>query len=80
MSANNYCLIHKVKSKWCVWLDLNAEEAMENPVLSIKQAKRFKTLEEAVEWTNNHDYSEYGYQINKLGKPKDGFLEKIVEL
>lgn len=79
MSANNYMLIHEVKGKYYVWDNLMAEEAIENDPLDIKQAKCFDSLESAVEWANEHDETEYGYQINNLRRPKDGFMEKLLE-
>jgi hypothetical protein len=78
MSANNYMLIHKIGKKYYVWDNLNAEEAMENPVLTKKGAvASFKRMEEAVNFANQTDETEYGYQINNLHKPKDGFLERL---
>ena len=78
MSRNDYMLIHKIGKKYYIWANLNAEEAMENPVLTPKNAdKSFKTLEEAVNWANKNDETEYGYKINSPYKPKDGFKEKI---
>jgi len=78
MSANNYMLIHRIGKKYYIWENLNAEEAMVNPPLTIKNCcKSFKRLENAINWANQHDDSEYGYQVNNLCKPKDGFLEKL---
>lgn len=81
MSANNYMLIHKIGKKYYIWDNLNAEEAVINDPLSIKNAaKSFISLEKAIDWANENDFTEYGYQINNLHKPKDGYKEKIIEL
>ena len=78
MSANNYTLIHKIGKKYYAWYGLNAEEAMVNDVLTPKNAdKSFDTLEEAIDWANENDHTEYGYQVNNLYKPKDGYKEKV---
>jgi UDPglucose 6-dehydrogenase len=79
MSANNYMLIHKLGDSYCIWDNLNAEEAAENEPLGMDNVTNcFPTLEDAIEWANKNDQTEYGYQVNNLHKPKDGFLEKIV--
>lgn len=80
MSANNYMLIHRVGGKYYVWDNLMAEEATSNPPLSIRDAKEFTNLEKAIKWANLNDETEYGYQINELSRPKDGFQETIREL
>ena len=77
MSANNYMLIHKVKGRWYVCDNLNAEEAMTNDPLCLSDAMVFETLEKAIAWANENDETEYGYQINNLRKPKDGFKEEL---
>jgi hypothetical protein len=82
MSANNYMLIQEVITpegkEVCIWDNLNAEEAMENPALTVKSAdKIFHHLSEAIAWANEHDETEYGYRINHPYKPKDGFKETI---
>jgi len=74
-------LIHKIGKKFYVWDNLNAEESMKNDVLSPKNAtKSFKRLLNAIKWANENDETEYGYQINNLHKPKDGFLETLKEV
>ena len=78
MSANNYMLIYKVGKKYYIWDNLNAEEAMKNPVLTPANATiSFKRLQNAINWANQKDETEYGYQINNLRKPKDGFEETL---
>lgn len=80
MSANNYMLIHKLQNRWHIWDNLNAEEAVQNEILGSENSTvSFDTLEEAVEWANQNDETEYGYQINKPFKPKDGYPEEIYE-
>lgn len=78
MSANNYSLAYKIGDKYYIWANLNAEEAMDNPPLSRFNADiSFDTLEEAVNWLNDNDDTEYGYQIDRPYKPKDGYKENI---
>jgi len=78
MSANNYILIHKLGKKYYIWDNLIAEEATENEVLTIDNATiSFKRLQNAIKWVNENDATEYGYQIDDLHKPKDGFKEII---
>jgi hypothetical protein len=78
MSANDYMQIQKIGKKWYVWESLMAEESIKNNPLTPKNAdKSFGTLEEAVAWANENDDTEYGYRINNLYKPKDGFKETI---
>jgi hypothetical protein len=72
--------ILKIGDKYYIWDNLNAEEAMVNEPLSIENAtKSFKTLEKAIDWANKNDMTEYGYQINNLHRPKDGFKEKVIK-
>ena len=79
MSANNYMLIHKIGKKYYIWDNLNAEEAMENEILTKDNATiSFNSLAVAVRWANDHDETEYGYQIGNPYKPKDGYKEKII--
>jgi hypothetical protein len=78
MSANNYMLIHKIGKKYYIWDNLSAEKCVKNKVLTSENAdKSFNTLEETVDWANKNDMTEYGYQINNLHKPKDGYREKL---
>ena len=78
MSANTYTLIHKAGKKWYIWVNLNAERSMRNETLTKKNAiKVFNTLEKAINWANKNDMTEYGYQVDCLYKPKDGWKEKI---
>ena len=80
MSANNYILVYQVKDKYYIWDNLMAEESGEDKPLSIKNATKVcDNLEEAIDWANANDSTEYGYQINNLRRPKDGFLERIEE-
>ena len=78
MSANNYILIHKVGEKYYIWYNLNAEKSVKNEVLTEKNVtKVFDTLDKAIKWANENDMTEYGYQVDNLHKPKDGYKEKI---
>jgi len=78
MSANDYMLIHKIGKKYYVWDNLIAEEATINEVLIPDSATiSFKRLQNAIKWANENDETEYGYQIDDLHKPKDGFKEII---
>jgi hypothetical protein len=78
MSANNYMSIIKVGDNVYVWDNLNAEEAIENEILTLQNAdKVFNSLEEAIEWANKNNETEYGYQVNNFHKPKDGYKEKF---
>jgi len=78
MSANDYMLIHKIGKKYYVWDNLIAEEATINEVLISDSATiSFKRLQNAIKWANENDETEYGYQIDDLHKPKDGFKEII---
>jgi len=71
-------LIHKLGKKYYIWDNLNAEEAVKNQVLTPDNATiSFKRLQNAIKWANENDETEYGYQINNLRKPKDGFMEDI---
>ena len=80
ISANNYTLIHKIGKKYYAWYGLNAEEAVVNNVLTPANAdKCFDTLEQAIDWANENDHTEYGYKIDSPYKPKDGFREIIKE-
>ena len=79
MSANNYTLIHSIGKRYYVWENLNAEEAVKNEALTEKNVtKIFYSLRKAVDWVNENDTTEYGYQINNLYKPKDNFKEKLL--
>jgi len=70
--------IIKVGDKVYLWDNLNAEEAIINEPLTLQNTtKVFDSLEEAIGWANQNDETEYGYQINNLRKPKDGYKEKI---
>ena len=76
MSANDYMLIHKLGKKYYIWDNLNAEESLKNEILTPNNATiSFKRRQSAVNWANNNDKTEYGYQINNSFKPKDGFAE-----
>ena len=71
-------LIHKLGKKYYIWDNLNAEEAEKNEDLTPDNATiSFKRLQNAIKWVNENDETEYGYQINHLLKPKDGFKEII---
>jgi len=79
MSANNYALICKIKDTWYIWDNLPAEEMMENDTLTIENAtKSFNSLIKAIAWANKHSETEYGYQVNDLHKPKDGYKENLI--
>jgi len=76
MSANDYMLIHKLGKKYYIWDNLNAEESLKSEILTPDNATiSFKRRQNAVNWANNNDKTEYGYQINNPFKPKDGFAE-----
>lgn len=78
MSANNYTLVYKVNKRWYIWNDLMAEEGCPNDELTKQNSTiSFKRLINAISWVNERGCGEYGYQVNNLCKPKDGFKEVI---